>query len=403
MSASGSDDVTASVRRITAALSGELPELTVEMVELMADQVPELRGPDVEELLLALLRANIGTQVDHLARGVALELSAPSAEVVQLTRALAHRRVPLHAVLRGFRICTHFMVGRWTDAVAVHGVPAAVAVDVIKSGITEALDRAELVTERLVEEYRGADERLARERALARVEDVRRLLSDAAVDAAAAGNRLGYRLSGRHVALVVRDHTEGLTAGGAIDAALRKLVPPGHGLAVRVDLRTAWCWLPSPPDDPVRVAAPDDSILVAMGCPATGLDGFRRSHRQAVEAMRVAELAHRPPGTVTAYADIDVAALCSSDPERCREFISTQLGGLGADDPATGRLRDTLRAFYAANSNYRATAARLGLHHNTIRYRLEQAEHVLGHPVGERRLAVELALHLAHTLGSDAA
>ncbi|WP_280403897.1 PucR family transcriptional regulator [Nocardia brasiliensis] len=402
MSSTIANDVEAAVRRITAALSGELPKLMVEMVEMVSTEVPDLRGPDVEEIMLALFRSNIGTQVDQLARGVALELSEPSAEVVQLTRALVHRQVPLYAVLRAFRISTQFMVGRWTDAVAADEVPASITVEVIKAGIAEALDRAEMVTERLVEEYRSEDERLARDRSLAHIEDVRRLLSDVPVDVIAAGNRLGYRLSGRHVALVVRDRTEGLTSGGALDAAVRELVPAGRGLCVRVDLRTAWCWLPSPLDDPPLVSPPDQPVLVAMGCPATGLDGFRRSHRQALEAMRVAELAERPSVTVTEYAEIELAALCSSDPVKCRDFVRARLGGLGAGDSATERLRETLRAFYAANSNYRATAARLGLHHNTIRYRLEQAAQVLGHPVDERRLSVELALHLAEIIGIEA-
>ncbi|WP_167829197.1 PucR family transcriptional regulator [Nocardia brasiliensis] len=403
MSASVPDDVAAAVRRITAALAVDLPVLTVEMVRLVSSEVSDLRRPDIEEVMLALVRTSIGTQVDQLARSVPLELSAPSAEVVQLIRSLVHLGVSLHAVLRGFRISTQFMVERWTDAVAVHGVDPRIAVEVIKAGIAEALDRAEFVTERLVEEFRDEDERRARERSLAHVEDVRRLLSGAPVDVGAAGNRLGYNLSGRHVALVVRDRSAGPADGSALDTVVRKLVPPGRGLSVRIDLRTAWCWLPRPLEEPPRVPTWTEPVMVAMGCPANGLDGFRQSHRQAVEAMRVAELAHRSSSTVTEYSEIALAALCSNDPEKCRDFIRTQLGGLGADDPATDRLRETLRAFYAANSNYRATAARLGLHHNTIRYRLEQVEHVLGHPVDERRLPVELALHLADILGTSGA
>jgi DNA-binding PucR family transcriptional regulator len=75
------------------------------------------------------------------------------------------------------------------------------------------------------------------------------------------------------------------------------------------------------------------------------------------------------------------------------------LGPLGADTDDARRLRETLEAFFEANSNFRATAARLGIHHNTVRYRLEQIERLLDRPIGQQRLHLELALHLAGRLG----
>ncbi|MFE4002458.1 helix-turn-helix domain-containing protein [Nocardioides sp. YIM B13467] len=50
-------------------------------------------------------------------------------------------------------------------------------------------------------------------------------------------------------------------------------------------------------------------------------------------------------------------------------------------DDAAGLLR--------GHSNFGATAARLGLHHNTIRYRLDQIAELLGRPPTERRLQLE--------------
>jgi DNA-binding PucR family transcriptional regulator len=90
--------------------------------------------------------------------------------------------------------------------------------------------------------------------------------------------------------------------------------------------------------------------------------------------------------------------VCSTDPNWCRSFIRDELGRLGADDEAARRARETLEGFFAANSNFRITAARLGIHHNTVRYRLDRAEQLLGRPIAERRLALELALNLARQL-----
>jgi DNA-binding PucR family transcriptional regulator len=140
-------------------------------------------------------------------------------------------------------------------------------------------------------------------------------------------------------------------------------------------------------------------VLVALGRPASGLDGFRRSHQDALEALRVAQLAGRAGGTVTRYDEVELAALCSANVEACREFVAAELGDLAADTEDVRRLRETLEAFFDSSSNFRSTAARLGLHHNTVRYRLTQAEKLLGHPAGERRLQLELALHIAARLG----
>ncbi|MEN0140335.1 MAG: helix-turn-helix domain-containing protein, partial [Rhodococcus sp. (in: high G+C Gram-positive bacteria)] len=66
-----------------------------------------------------------------------------------------------------------------------------------------------------------------------------------------------------------------------------------------------------------------------------------------------------------------------------------------SDDPEARGHRKTLAAFYAADGNYRATAAVLGVHHNTVRYRVQQAGRLAGRELDKRDLSVELALQLA--------
>ena len=63
-------------------------------------------------------------------------------------------------------------------------------------------------------------------------------------------------------------------------------------------------------------------------------------------------------------------------------------------------LRDTLRVFLRESGSFKATAERLTLHKNTVQYRVRKAEEGLGHPVGENRLDVELALLASQWLGA---
>src|SRR3984885_7855738 len=46
------------------------------------------------------------------------------------------------------------------------------------------------------------------------------------------------------------------------------------------------------------------SVFAAFGCPGRGVSGFGRSHREAMQARRVAQLTGRRAGSVTRYDDV---------------------------------------------------------------------------------------------------
>jgi DNA-binding PucR family transcriptional regulator len=82
-------------------------------------------------------------------------------------------------------------------------------------------------------------------------------------------------------------------------------------------------------------------------------------------------------------------------------WVAGTLGGLAADDEQHARLRETLLVFLDTGGSYKATAERLVLHKNTVQYRIRRAEESLGHPVGDHRHDVELALRASRWLGSS--
>jgi hypothetical protein len=390
-----SPETLARIRTVAAALLPESPQLGAELAARINSRLPEFTRMNASALVVASCQANSNALLDGLIRNVPMHAVAPTVEVRQLTRALVQRGLALSAVMRAYRIGAQHWTEQWAEAVAVHAGAGTDAVAVAQAGTSFVLGWLDEVSERLAEEYREEAERLARERSLAQVEDVRRALTDPDLDIADTSARLGYDLAGRHVALVLR-HLAG-DAGAAV-RQLTAAISSGRPLIVRVDLETTWCWVPYAAAPPVA-PAPDVSLVAAQGRPRRGLAGFRESHREALAALRVAELAQCGPGTLTRYDNVAVAAVCSVDPEWCRTFVRTELGALAADEDAARQLRATLEEFFAANSNFRATAARLGVHHNTVRYRLERAEQVLARPPADRRLALELALHLASRLG----
>ena len=139
---------------------------------------------------------------------------------------------------------------------------------------------------------------------------------------------------------------------------------------------------------------------VAFGSVQGGLEGFTRSHEEALEARRVAELAPRG-GPVHEYRSLALAALATSDLTQARRFVAEELGALAARDDATVRIAATLKVWFEELGNAAQAARRLGLHKNTVQYRVQRAEQLLGRPIGERALELQLALTLARTLEED--
>jgi DNA-binding PucR family transcriptional regulator len=114
-----------------------------------------------------------------------------------------------------------------------------------------------------------------------------------------------------------------------------------------------------------------------------------------MEARRVAILLNRGPGSVTRYPEIALAALATTDLEQARNFVQRRLGPLAAADNTSVRLRETLRAYLDEGASHGRAANRLSIHENTVRYRVRQAEDLLGRPVGPGDLDFRVALELA--------
>jgi DNA-binding PucR family transcriptional regulator len=121
-----------------------------------------------------------------------------------------------------------------------------------------------------------------------------------------------------------------------------------------------------------------------------GLHGFRITRRQA---QRARQLAAAEP-SLTRYSDVAVETLASENPEEARSFVDRELGELGADSAVSARIRETLAAYFAAGHNAASATTTLGVHQQTVANRLRAAEERLGHPIGSRRVELELALRL---------
>jgi len=177
-------------------------------------------------------------------------------------------------------------------------------------------------------------------------------------------------------------------------------------LFVDADRVTGWAWIPLSVDTAPNVAAQTrafvearaDAPWIAIGSPLAGIEGFRRSHQQALAARAVVIAAGRRQARVTAASDpgLAVAAQFSGDLKAARAWVGEVLGPLASATDVDERMRETLRVFLRTGSSFKAAADELHLHSNSVKYRVQRAVERRGEPITDDRLDVEVALLLCH-------
>ena len=170
-------------------------------------------------------------------------------------------------------------------------------------------------------------------------------------------------------------------------------------MSVSVSGQTAWAWLggATQSDQRLRRALAElelDDVGLAFGRIGEGPDGFRRSHREARGAHRIAAATG---AAVTHYDDVALECVMLADERAAREFVAAELAPLdrGRDG---GKLRETLTAYFASGFNASAAAATLKVNDRTIAYRLNSIEEQLGRSVRARQTELQAAIRLERVL-----
>jgi DNA-binding PucR family transcriptional regulator len=237
-----------------------------------------------------------------------------------------------------------------------------------------------------------------------RREVVALILDGAPINRQRAAERLGYGLDQQHTAAVVWSE-EPDAEQGLIDRAadtLARAAGSARPLTVIASAATRWMWLPgaAAPDRQVLGAALNQlpGVRVALGSPGSGLEGFRRSHLDALTVQRMlARLGSEQ--RVAAFDEVSLVALLTQDPERADHFLAHTLGSLAAADP---ELKATVRAYIEEQCNAARAAERLYTHRNTVLRRLARADQLLPRPLRENAVHVAVALEVLRWRGSGA-
>lgn len=387
----------AALRELADLLRADIPETVERGLARMRQELPEFflrdEDPDFVEIYRQSYRDQLRFIRDGLARQQDLESSEVPALAVAEARMAANFGIKLGSLLLGYRISHRLFldeaIQRAEDGIADQHVRGAV----LRAASEWMFSYFDWVTLRITEVYEQERDLLVRDRERRKRKLVRDLLEGRSADA----GELRYALG--------RDHL-GLVAWG--DDPERALVAIGeaaglHALTAASTDTTAWGWLGASAidDDELRggsALAPPAGVRLAVGDTGHGVEGFRRTHRQAWDAYRIARTTTEP---ITWHADIALLALTLRDPAAAREFVLRELGPLAERDERSELLRETLSAYFASGQNATAAAAALGVHDRTARYRIRTIEQRLGRSILARRDELGVALRLARVVLRD--
>lgn len=359
----------------------------------------------------AMCLANISLVVAMMRDGASPEGVQPPAEALRYSRELVHRGLPVEALLGAYRVGHGAFWRVWLEHLRQGIENREVLAEAVAYCSAWTFGYVDAVSGPLATAFSEEKERWARSAAAQRADEIKAILEGRTIDEHLTSRRLRYELARRHLAYVVwvedMSETESAevaleelasTVGRALGCPSPLVVGTGRGAA------SGWASVPPGDIDPLELtktlaaALAKASARVAFGESGPGIEGFRRSHEEALTAQRVATLAQRATGARTRFEDVALTALLTSDLAEARRFVLRELGPLAADTDAMRRLVATLRVYLEEGGSFVRAARRLSVHENTVTYRVKRAADLLGRPVDECVLRMHVALMLCEVL-----
>lgn len=370
------------VDHTTGAILAEIPEVTDDAV------IVRLLRTSVQAHWMAFLN----------------ELTSPSTVVhlvkpaVEFAAELARRQFDLTTLVKVYQIARHSTWKYVTEVVRDRETREVDETEVLVHLWGRASAWIDASVSASLDVYQAERDRIRRSTAAQRLEWVKQALDGRLVDSREFSARIGgYPVSAFNIAFVL--HTRDDDAVAELDRVAAQLAADlgSHlPLVVVPGGRELWCWAGTRarPDPQVLTRREkqlrDQRIEAYVGTPGEGLEGFALSHREARVAQRIA-FQSQQPRAMTLFTDIELLSLISQSPEGATRFALRTLGRLAEPCEAAQRLRETLDALLFGGSVDEA-ARRLSVHKNTVRYRVSQAEEMLGHPVSQAQVELALAL-----------
>lgn len=399
-------------------LSDQLADMASSLHELLVREIPELRG---DAQVLQSLRDAIVGNLQAFSSAVRHDIPMDRVEmppgVLEHVRRRAQRDLPVMALVRAHRLGHRAALSVVLDEIRAANLDSGMALEVYDYLSTRSFNYIDWLSQQVISVYQDEHGRWLENQTGLRISYVRDLLlgGDGEVDVDAMTTAIRYPLNHTHLGLITWYDKDGRCGGPAsmerfVRKAAESIGARDGCLFIAVDHVTGWAWISLPPDAiadavaHIRALAKEipEAPFVAVGNPFPGVEGFRRTHRQAQDACTVAIASDPILRQVTAASDpgLMVATLLGGNVGAAAQWVFDVLGPLASATENDDRLRETLRVFLRTGSSYTVAAEELHLHFNSVRYRVQRAIERRGRAIADDRCDVEVALILCQWFGS---
>lgn len=401
------------LEELTVHVARRLDARSITITDTMTERLAGIEeinpDPRLKELLRASVQANLTTILHMIQNAIPLEQIRLPAAAEAYAERLAQRGVSANSLVRAYHMGQDELRDYMVEEVEALDASPEIKLRIVQQVTDHFYRYIDQATVAVLDIHQAEQARWNASAGNVASAMIHRLLAGEA-PAPGLTDSTGLVLSQYHAGLVL--WSEG---GSGVDP-LRDLEAVSRALAhsskdssrflfVAVDLVTAWLWLPRGRDtEPITVQeveaalASAPGVRAAIGLPASGLEGFRRTHRQAAAARG---LALAGSDRVVAYGQPGVAliAMLAHDTTGLSDWVQGVLGPLAADTEAGARHRETLLAYLGSGCSTKLAAERLHLHRNTVRYRIERMTEMLDEDLDTIRLDLEVALRCVQHLG----
>jgi DNA-binding PucR family transcriptional regulator len=415
MAGRGSEDealVAKSAAQIIDRLGDRLVEVTRTFQELLVSEIPEIAADgELVQVLHDSAQGNLDAFFVAIRHAIPIDQIEPPTAALEHARRLAQRGVSVNGLVRAYRLGHQGLVNMVLEEVRAAEMDAQIGLAVFHEITSRSFRYVDRISQLVLTTYQNERDRWVANKNRMRALSVREVLDGSEIDVDEVTNAIRYPLRRTHLALIVwcdesEEGNELVAMERFVTEFATSLGAHERPLFMAADRVTGWAWIPLPADaeaDAIQrlrafANSRTDALWIAAGDPLPGVDGFRRSHRQALAARAVvtASGSHAPAVTGASDPGLAVAAQFCADLEQARLWVGDVLGPLASTTDSDERMRETLREFLHSGSSFKTTADELHLHVNSVKYRVQRALERRGKPITDDRLDVEVALLLCH-------
>ncbi|WP_439854789.1 PucR family transcriptional regulator [Pseudomonas yamanorum] len=356
--------------------------------------VPDLPMPEIrlnlETLILDVFMSSLSRNGEH----VTLKL------IPSMARQAARREVPFSSVVKNMRANQIIWVNHFFSASASKAFTPSTVQRLVNSGTSVVDELIEhFVLCYLNERQVLMESQIARRRAL-----VEKLIDNTGplkpFELKQIKEDQGLDLEHFHIGIIISDLNTKLSSDlGKLQRNLQEAIIGNTPLVVSFTPHLTWAWVTTPhPPTPAQLKRLEETLAhlngtqCALGEPAKGPAGFRRTHLQAKDVSRIAT-----PSSINGvmrWTDHVLTILVGQDLEKAAWYVDSVLGPLANKSDKASGYRQTLSAYLQSGNSLLHGAEMLGIHRNTLVYRLQQIERLLRCPIKQRELEIRCALHL---------